>query len=158
MTDDALANAHRAACSVADTLELLGDRWTMHVLHEILIGIRRFHDIQERLGISTSVLSRRLSTMESVSIIERRAYKATGQRQRHEYHLTELGRALRPVLIAMMDFGDRHLATDPSQPPLVLRHASCGAEVHATVRCEQGHIVDLHEPLEVDARATPPRD
>ncbi|MBW3620066.1 MAG: helix-turn-helix transcriptional regulator [Actinobacteria bacterium] len=133
-------NAYDAAsCSVSRTVGILGDRWTVLVLREIFNGVRRFADIQEHLGVSRSVLTQRLSQLVDDGVLERRPYQEPGDRPRHEYRLTDLGRDLRPVLVAMMDFGDRHLAG--GEPAVRLLHRDCDGEVHARLVCDCGHAV-----------------
>lgn len=127
------------ACSVSRTVGILGDRWTVLVLREVFNGVRRFAEIQEHLGVSRSVLTQRLQQLVDDGVLERRPYQEPGDRPRHEYRLTGRGRDLRPVLVAMMDFGDRHLAG--GEPAVRLLHRDCGGEVHARLVCDCGHAV-----------------
>lgn len=131
-------------CSVARAVSVLGDHWTLLVLREVFNGVRRFDDIQSHLDVSRSVLSRRLSDLVDAGVLKRRPYQEPGDRVRHEYRLTEMGRGLRPVLIALMTFGDRFLAGQ-SGPPIIVRHA-CGATVTAEIVCADGHhVTDARE-------------
>ena len=133
-------NAYDAdACSVSRTVGILGDRWTVLVLREVFNGVRRFAEIQEHLGVSKSVLTQRLQQLVDDGVLERRPYQEPGDRPRHEYRLTDRGRDLRPVLVAMMDFGDRHLSG--GEPPVRLMHRDCGQQVHARLVCDCGHQV-----------------
>lgn len=93
-----------AHCPVARTADLLGDWWTPIVLRELLLGQHRFNDIQERTGMSRAILSARLKRLEDEGVVERRQYEDTPPR--HEYHLTDKGRALWEVVAAMWRFGD----------------------------------------------------
>jgi DNA-binding HxlR family transcriptional regulator len=125
-------------CSVARTLQVVGERWTMLVLREAFYGVRRFDDIQRGTGAPRNVLTERLKTLVHHGLLERVPYQEPGVRRRFEYVLTGRGRELLPALVALMQWGDRHLA-DPDGPPVVLRHRDCGALVHAVLACDAGH-------------------
>ena len=129
-----------SACSVTRTMDLLGDRWTVLVLRDIFNGVRRFADIQTHLGVSRSVLSQRLRDLLAAGVLERREYQEPGERARHEYRLSAMGRDLQVILQALMNYGDRWL-TD-AQPVLVVRHRGCDAAVRAATVCEAGHVVE----------------
>ena len=131
-------------CSVSRSLEILQDRWTILVLREIFNGVRRFDDISEHIGVSRSVLARRLAALVEDGVLERRPYREPGERARHEYRLTEMGRDLLPVLIALVTFGDKHLAA-AGGPPTVLTHRDCGERVSAGIVCAAGHHVSGRE-------------
>ena len=106
-------------CSIARTLEFVGERWTLLILRNVFLGIRRFADLQDQLGVARNVLASRLERLVDEGILERRPY---GERPvRHEYRLTEKGRALWPGLVELMQWGDRY-ARAPGGPPTVLRH------------------------------------
>jgi DNA-binding HxlR family transcriptional regulator len=125
-------------CSIARTLALIGDRWTLLVLRDVANGVRRFDELASHLGIARNVLSRRLAALTRSGLVERSAYHEPGERERHEYRLSGPGRELILVLLAFMDWGDRHLA-GPEGPPAVARHAGCGARIRVSVTCEEGH-------------------
>jgi DNA-binding HxlR family transcriptional regulator/peroxiredoxin len=99
-------------CSVARTLEAVGDRWTMLVIREAFLRTRRFEDFQAHLGIARNVLSDRLNRLVDDGILERRPYQDSPPR--FEYRLTDKGRGLLPVLIALQDWGTRYVAGDGS--------------------------------------------
>jgi len=120
-------------CSIARTLEIVGERWTLLVLRECFLGTRRFDDFQERLGIARNVLQARLERLVDEGVLERRRYHE--RPPRYEYRLTEAGRDLLPVLIALIGWGDRHRA--PSGPPVLVLHEGCGGTVNAALACEQ---------------------
>jgi DNA-binding HxlR family transcriptional regulator len=126
------------ACSIARTLALIGDRWTLLVLRDVANGVRRFGELAGHLGIARNVLSGRLARLAEAGLIERAAYREPGARERLEYRLTLRGRELVPVLLALMAWGDRHLA-GPDGPPAVVRHAGCGAPIQVAVTCAEGH-------------------
>jgi DNA-binding HxlR family transcriptional regulator len=128
-------------CSIARTLQIVGEKWTLLVLRDAFNGIRRFEDLQTRLGVARQVLADRLERLVSEGILERRPYREPGQRTRHEYRLTEKGLALHPALVALMQWGDRYVA-DVEGPPVVLTHRDCGAPIHVTLTCDDGHAVE----------------
>lgn len=119
-------------CSVARTLEVIGEWWTMLVVREAFNGVRRFDHFQARLGIARNVLAARLQRLVDFGILERRLYQE--RPERFEYRLTERGLDLYPVLISLMRWGDRWLA-GPDGPPLTLNHEPCGHELGATLSC-----------------------
>jgi DNA-binding HxlR family transcriptional regulator len=125
-------------CSIARTLALVGDRWTLLVLRDVANGVGRFDELAGHLGIARNVLSRRLVRLTEEGLVERSAYREPGARERHQYRLSAAGRELVPVLLAFMDWGDRHLA-GPEGVPAVVRHADCGAPVTVSLTCENGH-------------------
>lgn len=130
-----------ARCSIARTAALVGDAWTVLVLRDLFNGIRRFDDLAHHLRIARNVLTRRLAALTEAELVERVPYREPGRRERHEYRLTQMGRDLRPVLLALREFGDRHLA-GPEGPPMEIEHAGCGAPVHVELRCADGHLVE----------------
>jgi len=121
-------------CSVARTLEVVGEWWTMLVIREAFFGTRRFDEIQERLGIARNVLAARLQSLVDHGVFERRRYQE--HPERFEYRLTEKGMDLYPVLLAMLRWGDRWTAGQDG-PPLVLVHRTCGKAATPTLRCSE---------------------
>jgi DNA-binding HxlR family transcriptional regulator len=130
-----------ADCSIARTLALIGERWTMLVLREAFRGVRRFDDIRANTGAPRQVLSDRLATLVGHGVLRRVPYQVLGQRARHEYRLTRKGMELYPILVAIMRWGDRYLA-GPDGPSVDLTHADCGAPVDVALRCADGHVLD----------------
>lgn len=130
----------RSRCSVAGTLSVIGEKWSLLVLREAFLGVRRFADFERNLGAPKAVLTGRLGTLVEQGILERRPYQADGARVRHEYRLTPKGLDLYPTLVALMAWGDRYLAEE-SPPPLELEHRDCGAQVRLELHCEAGHHV-----------------
>ncbi len=118
-------------CSIARSLELIGERWTLLILREAFLGTRRFDDFQRALGVARNVLQARLERLLDAGILDRVPYQE--RPVRHEYRLTEKGLDLWPVLVALLHWGDRHVA--PEGPPVVLRHRDCGGEVDDRRRC-----------------------
>ena len=137
------------ACSIARTLALIGDRWTLLVLRDVANGVRRFDELAGHLGIARNVLSQRLARLAQAGLVDRTAYREPGARERHEYRLSGPGRELMPILVAIMDWGDRNLA-GPEGPPAVLRHADCGAGIRVRLTCEEGHELGKRPRLRVE--------
>jgi DNA-binding HxlR family transcriptional regulator len=109
-------------CSVAKTLELVGERWTVLILREIYFGRRRFDEMAAGLGIARNVLTQRLQRLQDEGVLTKVAYQE--RPERFEYRLTEKGLDLWPVMVTLMQFGDRYYA--PDGPPIVLTHKDCG--------------------------------
>ncbi len=119
-------------CSIEATLEVLKDRWTLLILRDAFRGIRRFDRFHEDLGVARNLLADRLVRLVDHGVLERVPYQ---QRPvRYEYRLTDKGRDLSGSLIALMQWGDRHL-TGTAGPPVVLVHSACGTPLVQTVRC-----------------------
>jgi DNA-binding HxlR family transcriptional regulator len=118
-------------CSIAGTLELVGERWTILILRDAFLGVRRFDDFQRSLGVARNVLQTRLARLVDAGVLERRPYQE--RPQRFEYRLTDKGRDLWPVLVALMEWGDRHLA--PDGPPTILQHRGCSGRVTRRLTC-----------------------
>lgn len=135
------------ACSVARTVEVLGDRWTVLVLRDVFNGVRRFDDLTRHLGIARDVLTKRLSTLVEEGVLERVPYREAGARTRYEYRLTPAGRELRPVLLALIAWGDRYRC-DPAGPPMAVLH-DCGAPVRVVEECEAGHRIQPDSRLRI---------
>lgn len=127
-----------ANCSVQRTLDVVGDRWSLLILRETVNGVRRFDDLATHLAISESVLAKRLRGLVDGGILERRAYRPAGERTRHEYRLTEAGLDLLPVVLALMQWGDRHRA-DPEGGSWAVTHRACGHPAEVVVRCRHDH-------------------
>jgi DNA-binding HxlR family transcriptional regulator len=129
-------------CSIDRAMRAIGNRSTLLLLREAFYGARRFDEFARRVGITEAVAAARLKELVAVGVFERRPYQEPGQRTRHEYVLTDTGRDLLPVAMALMQWGDEHL-TD--RAPLRVTHHGCGAQVHVEVRCDTGHEVPLDE-------------
>jgi DNA-binding HxlR family transcriptional regulator len=135
-----------AACSVSRAVEVLGDRWTVLVLRDVFNGVRRFDDLQRHLGVARDVLTKRLAALVDEGVLERRPYREPGTRTRYEYRLTQAGLELRPVLLALIEWGDRYRA-EPDGPPVMLLHDECGTPVHVALECEEGHRIEARTRL-----------
>jgi DNA-binding HxlR family transcriptional regulator len=119
-------------CSIARTLDVAGEWWSPLILRDAHLGITRFDELRRDLGISRKVLSERLERLVEHGVLERRAY--SDRPPRHEYVLTDKGRELVDVLLAMVAWGDRWAAGEAG-PPVLLRHDTCGELTRAEIRC-----------------------
>lgn len=135
-------------CSIARTSAVIGDRWTVLILREAFTGARRFEDFQAALGISRTIVTERLALLTREGVLERIAYQ--DRPPRHEYRLTDKGRELHPVLLAMFHWGDRHYGGEAG-PPLTLRHTACGHDFHAVPVCSECAAPVEAEAVEVRA-------
>lgn len=122
--------ANGRECSIANALAVVGERWSLLALREVMFGERRFDQIARNTGASRDILTTRLRSLEAAGVLERRQYET--RPPRYEYVPTESGRALHTVLLALMEWGDRY-ATE-GEPPTVWRHG-CGAELHTRTVC-----------------------
>src|SRR5829696_1928700 len=95
-------------CSLFRAMDVLGDRWTMLVLREAFMGVRRFTDMQRDLGVARNVLTDRLNTLVDLGVLERRQYQ--DRPVRHEYRLTSMGKELQPAILSLMNWGDKYLS------------------------------------------------
>jgi len=120
------------SCPVARTLDLIGEWWTLLILRDVFYGVRRFDKLLSSLGISRNVLTDRLHTLVESGILEKQIYQQ--KPERYEYHLTESGRELLPVLVLLMNWGNRWLATD-TKVSVELVHEPCGQAVAPLLVC-----------------------
>jgi DNA-binding HxlR family transcriptional regulator len=125
------ANLAALPCSLARTLQIVGEWWTLLVLRDICFGWNRFEEIHDHLGIARNILKARLDTLGEHGLIERRRYQR--HPDRYEYLATEKGRDLVPALLALVAWGDRWTAADG--PPVLFAHRPCGHDTIATVTC-----------------------
>ena len=128
-------------CTIGRAMEILGEKWTVVVLREVFNGVRRFDDMRAHTGVPRQVLTNRLTRLVEAGVLRKVPYQEPGARMRHEYRLTPKGFDLYPVMIAVAEWGNRYLA-EPEGPPLTFVHRSCDAEVHAVLRCADGHAVE----------------
>ena len=132
------------ACSIARTLDVIGEPWSPLILRDVWAGVSRFDQIQADLGVSRKVLTERLSHLVEQGVLERRPYDA---RPRFEYHLTEKGTDLVEMLMLMARWGDRWLAGEAG-PPVLYRHHACGQIASVDSRCS--HCGELMHADDVD--------
>ena len=121
-------------CSVARTLEAVGERWTLLVIRDAFCGLQRFDEFQASTGIARNVLTSRLERLVDHGILEKRSYQ--DRPPRYEYLLTDKGRDLWPVIFALMQWGDQH---DPlaAGPPTLVVHRGCGGNVGQGAVCDR---------------------
>jgi DNA-binding HxlR family transcriptional regulator len=134
-------------CSIARALEVVGDWWTILIVRDCLLGVSRFEEFAERLGISRNILAERLEHLTTRGVLVRRPYQE--RPVRYDYRLTDKGRDLWLTLTALRQWGDTWEAEDG--PPVELEHTTCGHTTTAVAVCSA-----CHEPLELRAlRAHP---
>jgi DNA-binding HxlR family transcriptional regulator len=121
-------------CSIARALEIVGDRWTLLVVRDAFMGLKRFQEFEAELGIPKKVLTERLQRLVDHEVLERRAYQT--RPERHEYVLTEKGRGLWRVLAHLLMWGDEHYVGEAG-PPRILRHRECGGRLDYSLRCKK---------------------
>jgi DNA-binding HxlR family transcriptional regulator len=139
-------------CSIARTLEVLGERWTLLIIRDVFSRRRRFDEIQENLGIARNVLATRLARLVEEGILFKRAYQE--RPERFEYFLTEKGLELWPVMITMMHWGDRHLSD--AGPPVLIRHKGCDGLADDRGVCERcGERLDARDAYTEFGPGTP---
>ena len=119
-------------CSIARTLEIVGEWWTPLILRDAFLGLSRFEEFQGSLGIARNVLTKRLATLVQAGIMERQRYQE--HPERFEYRLTEAGRDLFPVVVSLLQWGDRWTSGEAG-PPLLLVHERCGQPGGAMLVC-----------------------
>jgi len=119
-------------CSVAGALEVVGERWSLLIVRDVFLGLRRFDAIQADLGVARNVLQTRLTRLIEQRVLEKRLYQA--HPARYEYRLTDKGLDLWPAMVALMQWGNRYAA--PGGPPVLLEHRDCGGMVDEHRLCE----------------------
>ncbi|MFN9472063.1 winged helix-turn-helix transcriptional regulator [Acidovorax sp.] len=122
------------ACSVARTVSVIGDRWTLLVLRDCFLGVRRFDEFQQRLGISRPMLADRLAKLVEAGVLRKAAYQESPAR--YEYRLTPKGLDLHPVIMAIVHWGDVHMAGKAGRP-LLHRHTGCGHLFDPVTTCSE---------------------
>jgi DNA-binding HxlR family transcriptional regulator len=141
-------------CSIAQSLEIVGEWWTLIVVREAFFGVTRFEEFQERLGVARNILSARLGTLVQAGILDRVVYDEA--RGRADYVLTRKGRALWPVLTSLRQWGDEWVV-GRSHAPVNMVHTACGARSRGVMHCEQcGERLKLGEMSLVDGPGTAP--
>jgi DNA-binding HxlR family transcriptional regulator len=125
-----------ARCSIARTVAVIGDRWTLLVLRDCFLGVRRFDDFQARIGVTRHILADRLKKLVDEGVLAKVPYQ---QRPlRHEYRLTDKGRALHPVLMSLVHWGDTYEAGEAGRP-LLHTHTVCGCDFDPVMTCSVCH-------------------
>jgi DNA-binding HxlR family transcriptional regulator len=149
------------ACSLARTVGVIGDRWTLVILRDCFLRVRQFEEFQTRLGVSRAILADRLDKLVTNFVLTKVAYQE--RPTRYEYRLTPKGLALYPIIMSMVHWGDTYL-TNKKGRPVLHRHRTCQQIFDPVMTCSQcGEIVDPHEvevlvgPGAMDPNHLPPR-
>jgi DNA-binding HxlR family transcriptional regulator len=138
-------------CSIARSLEVLGEKWTLLIVREAFRGRTRFSEFTDSLGIARDILANRLGTLVEYGVLERRPYRDAGEREREEYVLTQAGRELLPIMAAFTAWGDRHRASETG-PTVLYEDARTGDLAELRFTTAEGRILEL---ADVDTRPGP---
>jgi DNA-binding HxlR family transcriptional regulator len=130
----------QANCTIGAAIGVIGEKWTFLVLRELFSGVRRFGDMQRRTCAPRQVLSDRLATLVEQGLLRKVPYREHGQRSRQEYRLTGKALDLYPVMVALMQWGDRYAVGAPG-PAVRLTHRDCGEPIQLQISCARGHDV-----------------
>lgn len=122
------------ACSLARAVSVIGDRWTLLILRDCFLGVRRFDEFEKRLGITRHRLAERLRKLVAEGVLARVPYQA--RPVRYEYRLTDKGLDLHPVMMALVHWGDVHKAGARGRP-LLHRHKGCGRDFDPVMVCSE---------------------
>ncbi|BBY62116.1 hypothetical protein MHEL_03590 [Mycolicibacterium helvum] len=133
-----------AVCAIERALAVIGERWSLLILRECHMGVTRFADFRDNLGIATNILSARLDKLVSAGVLDREDYQRPGERPRQEYHLTQSGRDLLVVLGALQQWGDEHLPL-PAGPVSARCHRDSGRPVAVQFVDASGLALDAEE-------------
>ena len=131
------------SCTIAKSVGLLSTRSAFVLMREAFYGATRFEEFVRRAELTEATASARLHELVEHGLLELEPYQEPGQRTRHRYRITEKGADLLPVIVSLMQWGNRWLSDTGG--PAELLHRGCGAVVHAELRCEHGHKVELAE-------------
>jgi DNA-binding HxlR family transcriptional regulator len=134
-------------CSIARTLEVIGEKWTILILREAWYGVCRFADLEAVLGCPRNLLAARLRMLVDEGILVTEPYQEPGERRRQQYQLSPKGQKLIPAVMALLDWGDEYKA-DPEGPAVCIGHRECGSRVHVELRCTAGHRLTDADDLE----------
>jgi DNA-binding HxlR family transcriptional regulator len=129
-------------CPIEKTMTVAGQKTAMLIMREAYYGTTRFDDFARRVGITKAATSARLAELVDAGLLIKQPYREDGQRERHEYVLTQAGVDFMPVVWAMFEWGRKHL---PYNGKLRLTHLGCGADAHVEIVCAEGHPVALDE-------------
>ncbi len=137
-------------CSVARSLEVVGERWTLLILRDLFLGVDRFDALVDSLGITRTVLARRLTHLVDEGVVQRRRYSQ--RPERFSYHPTAKGAELIGVVALLMKWGDRHYP-HPDGPPRLLLHRGCGGPLDTHLHC--GRCGARLHPSDIEAPPGP---
>lgn len=127
------ADYSKQNCAIAGAMQIVGDPWTLLIIRDAFMGVRRFEQWQERLGVARNVLASRLKTLVANGVMDARPYSTRPPRK--EYVLTKKGRDLYPVLMTMLTWGERYVHPEAELAP-AFRHTACGQGFKARIHCE----------------------
>jgi len=144
-----IANLRDSSCSVARSLSVLGERWTLLIVREALSGTTRFEAFRENLGVASDVLSERLNTLVECGVMRREAYQEAGRRTQYQYSLTETGLELHVVVGALQQWGDQNLPL-PEGPSVVRQSKKTATPVRVAFVDASGHEVSEGDVAIVD--------
>jgi len=140
----------RADCSIAQTLSVIGDRWTLLIIRDCFRGLRKFDDFLGSLNVSRTILTDRLAKLVDEGVLEKAPYQE--RPTRYDYRLTQKGQDLYPVILTLVQWGDQY-RKDDKLPPIKLKHKSCGHFLKPKVICEEcgeevkpKQVVDVRQP------------
>jgi DNA-binding HxlR family transcriptional regulator len=136
-------------CSIAAALGVIGERWTLLVMREVLFGHRRFAEIRRNIGVAPNILTDRLQMLVDHGLLERRLY--TEHPESYEYMPTRKGVDVNPVITALMQWGDDYAA--PNGAPRIPVHSACGHDAHPRLRCS--HCGEIIKPSHLRVRPGP---
>jgi len=143
-----------SSCAIARSLGVLGERWTFLILREATLGVTRFAQFRDSLGIAPDVLTERLATLVEYGVLERAAYQEPGSRSRSAYILTPVGRQLAVVLAALQQWGDEHLPW-PEGPSMLRRVRDSDRPVHVGFVDDRGREVPAEDVAMIRTDAYP---
>lgn len=129
------------ACSLARTLSVIGDRWTLLILRDCFLRVRRFEDFQARLGVTRPILASRLRKLVAAGVLNKVPYQ--DRPRRHEYRLAPKGLDLYPIIMSLVHWGDVHVSEQREGRPLIHRHHPCGQTFDPLLVCSE-----CREPLD----------
>jgi DNA-binding HxlR family transcriptional regulator len=141
MTTQEVMTTVGTRCSIARSLEVLGEKWTLLVVREAFFGLTRFSEFRSALGIASDILTNRLATLVEIGVMEKRSYREGGSRERFSYHLTESGRALRVVLASLKEWGDENRPS-PAGPASRFTDETTGEPVRLAFVDASGRVVE----------------
>jgi DNA-binding HxlR family transcriptional regulator len=124
---------HPTLCPIARSTDLMGDRWSLLVIRELFMGLSRFHDLQAQTGATPQLLTARLKRLQADGLVERHAYSQ--RPPRYEYRLTEMGRDLMPVVLALRAWGEKWCKAPDEGVAVRMFHAACGTELDLDYHC-----------------------
>lgn len=138
-----MSRLHQQTCPIAASLNILGDNWTLLIVREAFYGVTRFKDFQVNTGIAKNLLSTRLSHLVESGIMNKREIGTHGSR--HEYHLTQKGRALRPIMVAISQWGNEWVYGEGNEPVHLVDGKSGKPITHLTPQLEDGRQLDWRD-------------